>query len=127
MTQMKEIYKCEVCGNIVEVVQTGIGTLVCCGKPMVKMVENTVDASVEKHMPVLEKAEHGTIIKIGSVPHPMEDEHYIEWIQAFNRDGKAVRIVLKPGEKPEAHIGWKVEDLVEVRAYCNKHGLWSKK
>jgi len=127
MTQKLEIYKCEICGNIVEMTHEGAGTLVCCGQPMTKMVEKSMDAGTEKHLPVLEKAEHGTIIKIGSVPHPMEEKHYIEWIEAFKKDGKVVRIPLHPGDKPETNIGWDLEDLIEVRDYCNIHGLWVKK
>jgi len=127
MTQKFEIYKCEICGNIVEMTHEGVGTLVCCGQPMTKMVEKSNDAGNEKHLPVVEKAEHGTVIKIGSIPHPMEEKHYIEWIEAFNKDGKVVKIMLKPGDKPETHIGWSLENLTEVRAYCNVHGLWMKK
>jgi len=124
MTELREIYKCEVCGNIVEVLHTGIGTLVCCGQPMKKIEAGTTEASREKHIPFLVKAERGTIIKIGSVPHPMEEKHYIEWIEAVNKDGKVVRIMLKPGDAPETHIGWSIENIVEVREYCNIHGLW---
>jgi superoxide reductase len=127
MTQKREIYKCKMCSNVVEVLHEGQSSLVCCGQPMTKMVEKTNDAGNEKHLPVVEKAENGTTIKIGSIPHPMEEKHYIEWIEASKKDGKIVRIVLHPGDKPEAHINCKLEDLVEVRAYCNVHGLWSKK
>jgi len=113
----------------VEVTHEGKGTLVCCGQPMVKMVEKVseLDSGQEKHIPVVEKAEHGTIIKVGSVPHPMESDHFIEWIEAFSKDGKVVKVPLKSGDKPEANIGWSIENIVEVRAYCNKHGLWAKK
>ncbi|BAL81365.1 desulfoferrodoxin [Caldisericum exile] len=129
MTQKFQIYKCEICGNIVEVVHEGQGTLVCCGQPMTLIGEkiSESEAGQEKHIPVLEKMEHGTLIKVGSVPHPMEEEHYIEWIEAFNKDGKVVKVPLKPGDKAEAHIGWSIENIVEVRAYCNKHGLWAKR
>jgi len=127
MTQKYEVYKCEICGNIVEVSHEGVGELVCCGQPMTKMVAKSTEAGNEKHLPVVEKAERGTIIKIGSVPHPMEEKHYIEWIEVFMKDGKVMKIPLHPGDKPELHIGHSVEDLLEVRAYCNVHGLWSKK
>lgn len=129
MTEVFEIYKCEICGNIVEVLHNGRGTLVCCGQPMTKIGEKISESETgqEKHLPQVEKMEHGTLIKVGSIPHPMETDHFIEWIQAFKKDGKAVRIMLKPGDLPQAHIGWSIEDLVEVRAYCNKHGLWVKK
>ena len=127
MTQKYEIYKCEVCGNIVEVSHDGVGTLVCCGQPMTKMVAKSTEEGTEKHLPVVEKAEHGTTIKVGAAPHPMEEKHYIEWIEVFLKDGKVVRNPLKPGGKPEMHFGHNIEDLLEVRAYCNVHGLWSKK
>jgi len=127
MTQMYELYKCEICGNIVEVTDVGEGTLVCCGQPMTKLVAKSTDAGNEKHLPVVEKAEHGTTIRVGSVPHPMEENHYIEWIEVFMKDGKVVKKPLHPGDKPEMHFGHSVEDLLEVRAYCNVHGLWSLK
>jgi len=85
------------------------------------------DQGQEKHIPVVEPMEQGTLIKVGSVPHPMENDHYIEWIEALNKDGKVVRVPLRPGDKPEAHIGWSIDKIVEVREYCNIHGLWSKK
>jgi superoxide reductase len=127
MTVKGEVYKCEICGNIVEVLHEGKGTLVCCGQPMVKMVEKVQEAGNEKHLPVLEKINSGTLLKVGSVPHPMEEKHYIEWIEILKKDGRILRIPLKPGEAPEAKIDWNIEDLEEVRAYCNIHGLWSKK
>ncbi len=127
MAQKYELYKCEICGNIVEVTHEGTGTLVCCGQPMTLMVAKSTDAGNEKHLPVVEKAEHGTTIKIGSVPHPMEEKHYIEWIEVFLKNGRVVRIPLHPGDTPEVHFGHSVDDLIEVRAYCNIHGLWSKK
>ena len=126
MTQQLQIYKCEVCGNIVEVLHTGGGTLVCCGQDMKLMEENTVDASKEKHVPVLEKTETGgTLVKVGSVEHPMEPEHYIEWIELENKDkNKVCRQHLQPGQKPEAKFCAKT-DNIKARAYCNLHGLWS--
>jgi len=122
MTKLLEVYKCEVCGNIVELVHVGVGELVCCGQPMKLMVENTVDAAKEKHVPVIEKTSQGVLVKIGAVPHPMEEKHYIEWIEVI-ADGKAYRKFLKPGDKPEAEFclqGGKIE----AREYCNLHGLW---
>jgi len=127
MTQKLEIYKCEICGNMVEMTHEGAGTLVCCGQPMTKMVEKSLDAGTEKHLPVVEKAEQGTVIRVGSVPHPMEEKHYIEWIEAIKKTGSVVRIHLAPGRKPEVRITWNFEDVSEVRAYCNVHGLWVKK
>ena len=117
MVEKKEIYKCEVCGNIVEVVHEGAGILICCGQPMVLQKENTVDASVEKHVPVIE----GKKVKVGSVPHPMSSEHYIEWIEATSEDGEIAKVFLKPDSKPEAKFCFKP---VSARAYCNLHGLW---
>lgn len=122
MTAVKQIYKCNVCGNIVEVLHAGVGTLVCCGQPMELLKENTVDASKEKHVPVIEQTEKGIKVKVGSLPHPMEEEHYIEWI-AIVADGIVYRKFLKPGDKPEAEFGIKTEK-VEAREYCNLHGLW---
>ncbi len=122
MTAQLEIYKCEVCGNIVEVLHSGPGQLVCCGQPMKKFVENTVDAAKEKHVPVLEKIPGGYKVKVGSVPHPMEEKHYIEWIELVV-DGKAYRQFLKPGEAPEAVFNIEGAEVV-AREYCNLHGLW---
>jgi superoxide reductase len=122
MAKKLEIYKCEVCGNIVEVVHGGVGELVCCGAPMSLVTENTVDAAKEKHVPVVEKIEGGYKVKVGSVPHPMEEKHYIEWIELI-ADGKAYRQFLEPGQAPEAMF--KIEAAsVTAREYCNLHGLW---
>jgi superoxide reductase len=120
-----EVYKCEVCGNIVEVLHVGGGELVCCGQPMKLMVENTVDASKEKHVPVIEKIGKGCLVKVGSVPHPMEEKHYIEWVELIV-DGKAYRQFLKPGDKPEAFFEV-TGSSVTAREYCNLHGLWMAK
>jgi len=122
MAEKLEIYKCEACGNIVEVLHGGGGELVCCGEPMKLMVENTVDAAKEKHVPVIEKIDGGVKVKVGSVAHPMEAKHFIEWIEII-ADGKAYRQFLKPGDAPEATF--KVEaQKVAAREYCNLHGLW---
>jgi len=117
-----EVYKCEVCGNIIEVLRVGGGELVCCGQPMKLMQENTVDAAKEKHVPVIEKTANGVLVKIGAVPHPMEENHYIEWIEVI-ADGQAYRSFLKPGDKPEAEFCLTAEKI-EAREYCNLHGLW---
>lgn len=116
------IYKCAVCGNIVEVVHAGMGDLVCCGQPMQLMTENTVDAAKEKHVPVVEKVAGGYLVKVGAVAHPMEEKHYIEWIELL-ADGKAYRQFLKPGDKPEAFFAIEAAQ-VSAREYCNLHGLW---
>jgi superoxide reductase len=122
MTKKMEIYKCEVCGNIVEIVHEAGGELVCCDQPMKLMEENTVDAALEKHVPVIEKTEDGIKVKVGSVPHPMLEEHYIEWIELI-ADGRACRKFLNPGDEPEAVF--KIEaQTITAREYCNLHGLW---
>jgi superoxide reductase len=122
MAKRIEIYKCEACGNIVEVLHGGDGELVCCGEPMKLMVENKVDAAKEKHVPVIEKISGGVKVKVGSVAHPMEDKHYIEWIEII-ADGKAYRQFLKSSEKPEASFQV-AADKIQAREYCNLHGLW---
>lgn len=122
MVKKLEIYKCEKCGNMVEVIHPGDGELVCCGQPMKLMVENTVDAAREKHVPVIEKQAGGVLVRVGSVAHPMEEKHYIEWIELIV-DGKSYRQFLNPGDKPEALF--KVEGgNLTAREYCNLHGLW---
>ncbi|MFA6216007.1 MAG: desulfoferrodoxin [Patescibacteria group bacterium] len=123
MTKINQIYKCNVCGNIIQVLHPGAGELVCCGQPMQLLVENTVDASTEKHVPVIEKTENGIKVKVGSVPHPMEAEHYIEWIQVINGN-TAYRKYLKPGDAPEAEFCVAYADDLIAREYCNLHGLW---
>ena len=122
MTKKLEVYKCEICGNMVEMVHEGKGQLVCCGKPMVLMEENTVDAAKEKHVPVIEKVDGGYKVKVGSVSHPMEEKHYIEWIELIAGD-VAQRVFLSPGQEPEATFSTDATD-VTARAYCNLHGLW---
>ncbi len=122
MTQKLQVYKCEICGNIVEVLHEGAGELVCCGEPMELLTENTVDAAKEKHVPVVEKVEGGVKVKVGSVPHPMEEKHYIEWVELL-ADGKAYRQFLQPGGPPEATFQVEAEK-VTAREYCNLHGLW---
>ncbi|MFH1288268.1 MAG: desulfoferrodoxin [bacterium] len=122
MTELRQIYKCNICGNMVEVLHAGPGRLVCCGQPMELLKENTVDASKEKHIPVVEKTKTGVKVKVGSVLHPMEEKHYIEWIEII-ADGKSFRKFLKPGDKPEVEFEIK-EEKIEASAYCNLHGLW---
>ena len=122
MAKRLEIYKCELCGNIVESVHTGAGALVCCGQNMTLMAENTVDAAVEKHVPVIEKGDGFIKVTVGSVAHPMEAEHYIEWIELI-ADGKVYRQYLNPGAAPEATFTISAGD-VTAREYCNLHGLW---
>jgi superoxide reductase len=122
MAERNEIYKCDICGNIVEVFHGGAGELVCCGEAMKKLVENTVDAAKEKHVPVIEKTDAGIKIKVGDVAHPMEEKHYIEWIELI-ADGKTYVQFLKPGDTPEALFQIEASSLT-AREYCNIHGLW---
>ena len=122
MTAQLQVYKCEVCGNIVEVLTAGAGELVCCGQPMKLLSEKTADTGMEKHVPVIEKIDGGYKVTVGSVPHPMVEDHHIEWIELL-ADGKAYRQFLQPADTPDAVF---LIDAAEVgaREYCNKHGLW---
>lgn len=122
MAEIKQVYKCEVCGNIVEVLHGGAGELVCCGEAMKLQEEKTKDEGLEKHVPVIEKTENGVKVKVGSNLHPMEEEHYIEWI-AIEADGQTYRKYLKPGDNPEVEFCIKAENI-SAREYCNLHGLW---
>jgi superoxide reductase len=122
MAEKLQIYKCEKCGNIVEVLHGGKGELTCCDEAMKLFVENTVDAAKEKHIPVVEKTADGFKVKVGSVAHPMEEKHYIEWIEVI-ADGKAYRQFLNPGEAPEAFFKIQAGEIT-AREYCSLHGLW---
>ena len=122
MTEPNQIYKCNICGNIVEVLHAGAGELVCCGQPMELLKEKTQDLGQEKHVPVIEKNANSIKVKVGSIPHPMEQKHHIEWIELI-ADGRVYREFLKPDQKPEATFNIKA-DKIEVREYCNIHGLW---
>ncbi len=122
MAERYQIYKCEVCGNIVEVLHGGDGELVCCGKPMKLFKENTSDGAKEKHVPVVEKTPDGYKVTVGSVAHPMEEKHYIEWIELI-ADGVTHRKYLKPGDAPTATFAVTAKS-VTAREYCNLHGLW---
>jgi len=125
MTQKLQIYKCEICGNIVEILHQGAGELVCCDQPMKLLEEQTEEQGKEKHVPVVEKKDKGIKVKIGSVPHPMEEKHYIEWV-AVHTDKGIFRKFLKPKEKPEADFEI-TEKILKAREYCNVHALWSTK
>ena len=122
MANPLEIYKCDACGNIVEVFQAGPGELVCCDAPMILLPENTVDAAKEKHVPVIEKNPSQVTVKVGSVAHPMEEKHFIQWIELI-ADNKVYRQELKPGDKPETTFAIKADKVV-AREYCNLHGHW---
>ena len=130
MTQFKQIYKCGVCGNIVEVLHTGAGQLVCCGQPMILMAAKVQDEGVEKHLPVVKdlpanmcRGKDGCKIKVGEQAHPMTQDHHIEWIEIDTADGKSGKKFLKPGDMPESDFYTRI-DAVGARAYCNIHGLW---
>jgi superoxide reductase len=125
MAERLGVYKCTVCGNMVEVVRGGTGGLICCGKPMDDLAAKTVDASREKHVPVVEPVDGGIKVKVGSIPHPMEEKHYIEWIEVL-LDGKAYRQFLQPGQAPEAVFNLAAGN-VKAREFCNLHGLWEVK
>ena len=122
MTSQKQVYRCNICGNIVEVLHTGQGELVCCGEPMELLVEKTEDVGQEKHVPVMEATSSGIKVKVGEVPHPMEEKHYIEWVEVIT-DGGSYRQFLKPGNKPEVDFEIKAQNVI-LREYCNVHGLW---
>lgn len=126
MNQRENIYRCNVCGNIVEMVHAAKGELVCCGQPMELLVEKTQDEGYEKHVPVVEKEDGKAKIKIGAVPHPMLPEHYIEWIEVIN-DDRIRRVYLKPGDAPEARFCMPKSGGAIAREYCSVHGLWVNK
>lgn len=123
MAEKMKVYKCALCGNIIEVLHAGMGTLVCCGQPMKIMAEKSEDTGMEKHLPVIVKGEDCLKVKVGSVSHPMEGNHYIEWIEVVEKCGSVHRKHLKPGDDPEAgfHVCC---DVKEIRSYCNVHGHW---
>lgn len=125
MTKLNQIYKCNVCGNIVEVTHTGAGELVCCGQAMELQTEKNQDEGQEKHVPVIEKTDKGYKVRIGEVAHPMEENHFIEWIELIT-DENIERIYLKPNEEPIAEFESSAENI-SARCYCNVHGLWTTK
>ena len=122
MIRREQVYKCNVCGNIVEILRAGGGELVCCGQPMELLQEKTADAALEKHVPVIETTASGIKVKVGQVSHPMEDKHYIEWVEIL-ADGNVYRKFLKPGDKPEAEFKIAAKEVI-AREYCSVHGLW---
>lgn len=125
MTERLQVYKCEICGNIVEVLHSGKGQLVCCGQPMKLLEEKTEEQGKEKHVPVIERTDKWIKVKVGSIPHPMEEKHYIEWIEVVT-GAKVMRKFLKSGDAPEAEFAID-EVIIHVRGYCNIHGLWTTK
>ncbi len=122
MAALKQVYKSNICGNIIEVLHAGEGEMVCCDEPMELLQEKTSDAGLEKHVPVIETTASGIKVKVGSVPHPMEETHYIEWVEVIT-DGGIYRKFLKPGDKPEAEFDVKPQKVV-AREYCTIHSLW---
>jgi superoxide reductase len=122
MTQKNQIYKCEKCGNVVEVLHVGEGELVCCGEPMKLFPEKSADKATEKHVPVIEKTAKGWKVTVGSTLHPMLDNHFIEWIELV-ADGVSHRKFLKPGDQPAAEFSVSAAQ-VYAREWCNLHGLW---
>ena len=122
MTIQKQDYRCNVCGNIVEVLHAGKGELVCCGQPMELLQEKTADTGMEKHVPIVETTAKGIKVKVGDVPHPMEEKHHIQWVEVITDSG-SYRQFLKPGNKPEAEFQIRAQKIV-AREYCNIHGLW---
>lgn len=128
MTKKLEMYKCEICGNFVEVVLSGIGELVCCDMPMVLQKPNTTDATSEKHVPFFIKKDNELEIRVGEIDHPMTEEHYIQFIEVISADEKYVkRKYLYPFEEPSFCLkGYDVNKLT-ARELCNIHGLWEAK
>ncbi|HUW21367.1 MAG TPA: desulfoferrodoxin [Candidatus Bathyarchaeia archaeon] len=122
MVQRNQIYRCNICGNIIQILHVGGGQLVCCGQPMEPLVEKTQDQGREKHVPVIEKTETGVKVKVGSVAHPMEETHFVEWIEII-ANGKTYRQFLSPGQLPEAEFPVQTKEI-SAREYCNLHGLW---
>jgi superoxide reductase len=124
MIALKQLYRCAICGNVVEVLYAGADALVCCGEPMNLMVENSVDAAKEKHVPVIEGDELSVTVKVGSIPHPMEEKHYIVFIELITKDDMVLRQELKPGMEPVAVFSVPMSKVLYAREYCNLHGLW---
>ena len=122
MAKQLAVYKCALCGNVFEVLHVGEGEPSCCGEPMKLYKANTTDAAREKHVPEIEKVAAGLKVKVGSVAHPMEQKHYIEWNEVL-AEGKVYRQFLKPGDAPEATFSIDAAN-VNARAWCNLHGLW---
>lgn len=126
MTKTNEVYKCQLCGNIVTVSHEAEGKLVCCGQEMALMPVKTADQTLEKHVPVIEKTEKGIRVTVGSTSHPMMDNHFIEWIEVM-KDGLVMRKYLKPGDAPSAEFCMEYSEDITAREYCNIHGLWANR
>jgi len=123
--ERNQIYRCDSCGVIIDILHKSLGNIVCCDVPMCLVVENTEDAVVEKHLPVVEKISTGIKIKVGEIIHPMEEKHFIEWIEVITVNNETKKKFLNPNEKPEAEFCIEnFENIVSIRSYCNLHGLW---
>lgn len=123
MSEINEIYRCNICGNITEVLHIGVGKMECCGNPMKLLTEKTEDMGAEKHVPVIEETGEGVKVKVGSIPHPMEENHHIEWVEVVT-DDRIYRKVLNPGDTPQAEFELNPDDIIELREYCSIHSLW---
>ncbi|MFW5855923.1 MAG: desulfoferrodoxin [Bacillota bacterium] len=123
MTELREIYKCVICENVVEVLRSGVGTLVCCEEDMEKLEAKTEDKGMEKHVPAVEETDNGIMVKVGDVPHPMEENHYIKLIEVLTED-KVLKAELQPGQEPKAEFNVDKDDVVSVREFCTVHDLW---
>jgi superoxide reductase len=124
MTTRGQVWKCNICGNVVEVLHEGADALVCCGEPMNLMDVKEMEEGTEKHKPVIDVDEDGIVVRVGSVSHPMDEDHYIEWVEISTEKGTAKKF-LKPGDAPVAKFPVKVDiSKVSARTYCNVHGLW---
>lgn len=125
-TNLRDLYKCNICGNVIEIVNTGAPALFCCNKPMKKLDPKTGDAGTEKHTPVIENIDGGIRVNVGSVEHPMEEKHHIGFIEVLT-ENTVLRAELKPDQKPQAEFAVAPSEVIEVRSYCNLHGLWKDK
>jgi superoxide reductase len=123
MTEQLQVFKCPICGIVAEALDGGAGEPVCCGRRMTLMEAKTAEAATEKHVPIVTQVDDGVVVRVGSVPHPMETQHFIQWIQVL-ADGKSYRQFLQPGDAPEAHFPVQGDGIV-AREFCNQHGLWT--
>lgn len=123
LTSINQIFRCNICGNIVEILNPGEGRLICCGQPMELLLARHTDVGPEKHIPIIEETDEGLKVRVGARDHPMDENHYIQWIELII-DDKVLRKTLKPGDKPEVIFAEKPTEKIITRAYCNIHGLW---
>lgn len=126
MTKQNQIYKCEICGNIVEILRSGKGQLICCNQSMNLLKEKQKDQGKEKHVPVIKKVKNISVVSVGEIEHPMNKNHYIEWIEIVLNNGKRIKRFLQPNDKPEIEYHC-INKIVSARSYCNIHGLWKSK